>query len=184
MAETVEATPAAEQSEKKNVYITMHKSFVKMDIQYADKKTGEIKTFNSVTLPSGTKIEGVDYGGWQFSPRFVNPSKFRGENYVDIPLLKDRTVQMHRSIINEDGEYQKDENGRYIQEKVEVKPERIKEALAASYRRYRAEQEQERIQDAPDKEAQEESLADRASSAKEASQALSGNESRQPELAR
>ena len=36
---------------KKNVYVTVHKNFVRENIEYPDRKTGETKTFNSVTLP-------------------------------------------------------------------------------------------------------------------------------------
>ena len=58
----------AEQAEKKNTYISLHKNFVRTDIEYTDPKTGEKKTFNSVTLPQGTVIDGKDVGGYQFSP--------------------------------------------------------------------------------------------------------------------
>ena len=50
----------AEQAEKKNTYISLHKNFVRTDIEYTDPKTGEKKTFNSVTLPQGTIIDGKD----------------------------------------------------------------------------------------------------------------------------
>ena len=39
--------------DKKNIYITLHKNFVHEGIEYEDRKTGETKTFNSVTLPKG-----------------------------------------------------------------------------------------------------------------------------------
>ena len=42
--------------DKKNVYITLHKNFVHEGIEYEDRKTGETKTFNSVTLPKGTVV--------------------------------------------------------------------------------------------------------------------------------
>ncbi len=184
MTEVTAQTASSEQTEKKNVYITMHKKFVKTGIQYADKSTGELKTFNSATLPRGTKIDGIDYGGWQFSPLFVNDSKYRGPDYVDIPLLKDRPVRLHRSVIDEDGNYLKDANGKTVQERAEVKPEQIKEAFAASRRKYLAERAQQQEKEAPEKEAETESLAERAASAKEVSQALSGDEAHQPALAR
>lgn len=62
---------------KKNVYLTLHKNFVRTDIEYTDKVTGESKTFNQVTLPKGTTIDGIDVGCYQFSPLFVNESRFR-----------------------------------------------------------------------------------------------------------
>lgn len=64
--------------DRKNVYVTLHKDFVRTDIEYADRATGETRTFNSVTLPKGTVIDGTDVGYYQFSPLFVNPSRFKG----------------------------------------------------------------------------------------------------------
>lgn len=52
--------------EKKNTYLTLHKNFVRTDIEYADRVTGESRTFNSVTLPKGTVIDGVDVSYYQF----------------------------------------------------------------------------------------------------------------------
>ena len=60
--------------EKKNTYITLHRNFVKADIEYTDPKSGEKRTFNSVTLPKGTVIEGRDVSYYQFSPMFVRTS--------------------------------------------------------------------------------------------------------------
>ena len=47
-------------NESKSVYVTLHKNFVRTDIEYTDRVTGEKRTFNSVTLPEGTVIDGVD----------------------------------------------------------------------------------------------------------------------------
>ena len=98
--------------EKKNTYLTLHKNFVRTDIEYADRVTGESRTFNSVTLPKGTVIDGVDVSYYQFSPMFVNESRFRGENYRDIPLLTDREVWLKKSDLDEDGQPIDDENGK------------------------------------------------------------------------
>ena len=73
------------QETPKNTYVTLHKNFVRTDIEYADRRTGEVKTFNSVTLPKGTVIDGRDVSYYQFSPLFVNESRYRGEDYRDIP---------------------------------------------------------------------------------------------------
>lgn len=96
--------------EKKNTYLTLHKNFVRTDIEYADRVTGESRTFNSVTLPKGTVIDGVDVSYYQFSPMFVNESRFRGENYRDIPLLTDREVWLKKSVLDENGQPIVDEN--------------------------------------------------------------------------
>lgn len=90
--------------EKKNTYLTLHKNFVRTDIEYTDRVTGEVRTFNSVTLPKGTVIDGVDVSYYQFSPMFVNESRYRGENYRDIPLLTDREVWLKKSVLDENGQ--------------------------------------------------------------------------------
>ena len=115
--------------EKKNTYLTLHKNFVRTDIEYADRVTGESRTFNSVTLPKGTVIDGVDVSYYQFSPMFVNESRFRGENYRDIPLLTDREVWLKKSVLDEDGQPVLDERGKPAKDIVRVMPAQIKEAL-------------------------------------------------------
>lgn len=89
--------------EKKNVYISLHKAFVHENIKYTDKKTGQEKTFNVVRLPADTVIDGKDVGGYEFSPLYVNPSKFRGEDWRDIPLLADREVRLQKSVLDAEG---------------------------------------------------------------------------------
>ena len=89
-----------EDNAKKNVYLTLHRKFVHEDIPYTDRKTGEEKTFHSVTLPKGTVIDGVDVSYYQFSPMFVNPSRFKGENFRDMPLLADREVWLKKGLMN------------------------------------------------------------------------------------
>ena len=107
--------------EKKNTYLTLHKTFVRTDIEYTDRETGEVRTFNSVTLPKGTVVDGVDVSYYQFSPMFVNESRYRGENYRDIPLLTDREVWLKKSVL--------DERGKPAKDIVRVMPAQIKEAL-------------------------------------------------------
>lgn len=114
--------------ERKNTYLTLHKNFVRTDIEYTDRVTGEMRTFNSVTLPKGTVIDGVDVSYYQFSPMFVNESRYRGENYRDIPLLTDREVWLKKSVLDEDGKPAKDV--------VRVMPAQIKEALDRSRSEY------------------------------------------------
>ena len=106
---------------KKNVYITVHKNFVRENIEYPDRKTGETKTFNSVTLPKGTIIDGVDVSYYQFTPLFVNPSRFKGENFRDIPLLADKEVWLKKDALDADGKQVKDI--------VKVMPAQLKEAI-------------------------------------------------------
>ncbi len=118
-----------EMPEKRNTYLTLHKNFVRTDIECTDRVTGEVRTFNSVTLPKGTVIDGVDVSYYQFSPMFVNESRYRGENYRDIPLLTDREVWLKKSVLDEDGQPVLDERGKPAKDIVRVMPAQIKEAL-------------------------------------------------------
>lgn len=116
------------QETPKNTYVTLHKNFVRTDIEYADRRTGEVKTFNSVTLPKGTVIDGRDVSYYQFSPLFVNESRYRGEDYRDIPLLTEREVWLRRSILDEDGIELKDV--------VKVMPAQIRDAIERNRSEY------------------------------------------------
>lgn len=115
--------------EKKNVYLTVHHKFVHENIPYVDRNTGEEKTFHSVTLPKGTVIDGVDVSYYQFSPMFVNPSRFKGENFRDIPLLAEREVWLKKGLMNPDGTPMKDESGKDMKDIVKVMPAALKEAV-------------------------------------------------------
>lgn len=115
--------------EKKNVYLTVHHKFVHENIPYTDRNTGEEKTFHSVTLPKGTVIDGVDVSYYQFSPMFVNPSRFKGENFRDIPLLAEREVWLKKGLMNPDGTPMKDESGKDMKDIVKVMPAALKEAV-------------------------------------------------------
>lgn len=110
------------QETPKNTYVTLHKNFVRTDIEYADRRTGEVKTFNSVTLPKGTVIDGRDVSYYQFSPLFVNESRYRGEDYRDIPLLTEREVWLRKSILDEDGKPVVGEDGIELKDVVKVMP--------------------------------------------------------------
>lgn len=138
--------------DKKHVYLTMHEKFVREDISYIDPKTDEEKTFNSVTLPKNTVIDGVDVGYYQFSPMFVNPSRFKGEHFRDIPLLADREVWLTRTQLDESGEPVKDGDGKSVKDIVKVMPAALKQAVDAGRKEFLA------------------SLDDRAKDAREASQ--------------
>lgn len=131
-------------TEKKNTYITLHRNFVRTDIEYTDAGTGDKKTFSSATLPKGTVIDGVDVSYYQFSPLFVNPSKYRGENYVDIPLITDREVWLQKSVLDAEGDPIVDEaTGRNAKETVKVMPVQIKDALDLARREYLGNREQQ-----------------------------------------
>lgn len=168
----------ADNKEKKNTYITMHKNFVREGIEYTDKKTGEVKTFNSVTLPSDTIIDGKDVSGYQFSPRFVNESKYRGENYRDIPLLTDREVWLQKSVMDAEGNRMTDEDGRAVKDTVKVMPVQIRTALSEAYERYKASKEEPAKEDKekPEESRDGQSLSDRAAVAREGSAAMADHD--------
>ncbi len=165
-------------TEKKNTYITLHKNFVREGIEYTDKKTGEIKTFNSVTLPRDTIIDGKDVSGYQFSPRFVDESKFRGENFRDIPLLTDREVRLQKALMNPDGTRMTDEEGRVTKDTVKVMPAQIKTALSEAYERFKASKDNAG-KASPEKTAasrDSQALSERAASAREGSAAMADHD--------
>lgn len=164
--------------EKKNTFITLHKNFIREGIEYTDKKTGEVKTFNSVTLPSDTIIDGKDVSGYQFSPRFINEAKYRGSDFRDIPLLTDREVWLQKSVMDAEGNRMTDENGRNVKDTVKAMPAQIKTALAESYERYKASKDEPEKggQEKAGKGRDEQSLSERAQAAKEGSAAIASED--------
>ena len=120
--------------ERKNVYLSLHKSFVREGIEYT-----EARTFNSATLPKGTVVDGVDVGGYEFSPMFVNESRFKGADFRDIPLLANREVWLRKTVMGPDGQPELDEDGRAVKDTVKVMPAQLKEAVDAGRSRYLAE---------------------------------------------
>ncbi len=166
-------------TEKKNVYISLHKNFVRTDIEYVDKATGETKTFNAVTLPKGVVIDGMDVGGYQFSPLFVNESRFKGENYRDIPLLADREVWLKRTVLDEEGQPVLDENGKPEKDTIKVMPQEIKDAIAKQRSDYiQAHAKDQEQTKEPSKS--EQCLGDRAQDARNGSEALGGQSTSTP----
>ncbi len=125
-----------QEAPRQRVYLTLHENFVRENIHYQDRKTGEDRSFSLVTLPRGTVIDGEDLGGWQFSALFVDESRFKGEHWRDVPLLAEREVWLRRSVLDADGNPIPDENGRDQVETRKVAPQAIKEALIESRRRW------------------------------------------------
>ena len=152
--------------EKKNVYLTIHKSFVREGIPYVDRATGEDRTFNKVILPKGTTIDGQDVSYFEFSPLFVNPSKYKGENFRDIPLLSHKEVWLRKDALDAEGNPVIGEDGRPVTEILKVMPSDLKEAVDSGRRQYL------------------ESLGDRAKGAREAADALDRNSASRSAMAR
>ena len=157
---------AEETAPKKNVYLSLHKAFIHENIKYTDKE-GKEKTFNVVRLPSDTVIDGKDVGGYEFSPLYVNPSRFRGENWRDIPLLADRDIRLQKTVLDAEGKPVLGDDGKRQKESLTVKPEQIKNALAEARKRYAEEHAKD-----------ERGLSERAEQAKEASDAMEKGEER------
>lgn len=126
----------ADEAKRKNVYLSFHKNFVREAIPYTDKRTGEQRTFNQVTIPNGTVIDGRDMGGYEFSPLYVNPSRFRGEDWRDVPLIAEREVWLQKSVLDPDGNPVLGDDGKRLKDTVKVMPQQIKEALAESRKRW------------------------------------------------
>ena len=120
--------------QKKTVYLSFHENFVREGIPYTDKATGERRTFNRVRIPSGTVIEGKDMGGYEFSPLYVNESRFKGEEWRDVPLLADREVWLQKPVLDPEGNPVIDEAGKRRKDTVKVMPQQIEEALVESRR--------------------------------------------------
>lgn len=128
-----------EESKQKSVYITMPKVFAKK-VEYVDKQTGEKKSFNSVTLPKGTTFDGKDLSYYQFTPLFVNASKYMGENFVDIPLQPDREVYLRKDQIDESGKVVLDEQGKHVKDTLTLSPTKLKAAIDEGRKEYLEEQ--------------------------------------------
>ena len=94
------------------VWLSFHERFVRR-AEYADRETGEERVLNTVTLPSGTVVDGTDYGGWQFHPRYVEPnhSKYHDEHWRDVPLPAGRVVRLSRDVLDADGSPMPDGEG-------------------------------------------------------------------------
>lgn len=115
-------------SDKEKVQIHMPPELVKEGIAYTDKSTGELRSFNVVALPDGCRLGGRDVSGWEFSPRYVNPSRERA-GWKHIPLLADRGVRLSHSTVDEAGNLMRDENGKRVKEFMEVEPVDLADAI-------------------------------------------------------
>ena len=121
-------------TKRKNVYLSFHKNFVREAIPYTDRQTGEQRTFNQVTIPRGTVIAGRDVGGYEFSPLYVNPSRFKGGDWRDVPLIADKEVWLQKSVLDREGKPVIGEDGRRLKDTVKAMPQQIKDALTESRR--------------------------------------------------
>ena len=128
------------ENEKSTVYLTINKAFVKESIPVVGKD-GVTRTFNAVTLPAGTTIDGEDVGYASFSPLFVNPSKFGSDDMRDIPLIADKEVWLKVPVRGDDGKTVTNDEGKWVFRTEKVMPAQIKDALAENRREYNASRE-------------------------------------------
>ena len=91
----------------------------------------------------------------------MNPSRFRGEHWRDVPLLADREVRLSRSVLDAEGRPILGEDGRRQKETVTVTPSQIRDALSEARKRYA----EENARDGR-------GLAERAAEAKGASESM------------
>lgn len=152
------------------VWLSFHERFVRR-AEYADRETGEERVLNTVTLPSGTVVDGTDYGGWQFHPRYVEPnhSKYHDEHWRDVPLHAGRAVRLSRDVLDADGSPMPDGEGGSQREFAEVDPERLRQALVESRRRWYEQNGRDRTEARDDGT---DGLSERAQGARAASEAI------------
>ena len=106
-------------TQREKVHLHLPVGLVRENIHYDDRDTGETRTFHAVSLPAGTWIGGHDYGGWEFNPMFVNPSR-QGDGWRHIPLLADRAVRLKLRLRDEDGEPLRNSDGSFARDEAEV----------------------------------------------------------------
>ena len=140
----------------RNVYVTVAEKLVRK-VDYADKKTGEPRSFYSVRVPSGVVVDGVDLAGGEFTSRFANhPAKFFGAGYTDIPLLADRLVWVDVPVRDGAGNVVMSEDGRWVTKTYKVEPAE----LAAAFDRSRADYQKKAVRRARARDVADSVLAD------------------------
>lgn len=128
--------PANGKPKLEKVYIDIHQSFVKENQPYVNAQ-GEQRTTNWVRMPPGSSIGGVDVGGYSFSARFVNKSKYMGKEYRTIPLLKNTEIELSCMVRNEQGEAILGANGKPERLRITARPEEIRSAVYNARKAYR-----------------------------------------------
>lgn len=129
-AETRGATGGVPQEERvPKVYLTVP---TEPYVREVAKRDGT--TFNEVKVPAHAEIGGKPLGnGWVFNPLFVDESRYSSAMSV-IPLLADRDVRLHRDVLLYDRRENRlkpalDPDGRRLQERIEVSPQALEEAI-------------------------------------------------------
>ena len=115
------------EQKQKSVWITLHEKFV--DENLVGKSDPEAKPFNVVRIPYGIEVDGQDIGGYEFHPLYVNPSKYKGEHFRDIPLLPDREIWLHKDKLDDGRPIIDQSTGKKAKDVIKVMPQALKEAV-------------------------------------------------------
>jgi hypothetical protein len=121
---------------RKNVVVCLHENFVREHISYIDRTSGERREFNQARIPHGTIIDGVDYGGWEFTAAGISPSALRGERWRDISLPADHKLSLRHSVFDAEGNLVLDEDGHRQTSHVMVDPTKLRDAVIQGRRRW------------------------------------------------
>lgn len=110
----------------KKVYISLHRSYCRQ----MEDRFREGETFNVMTMPKGTTLNGRDIGGARINPRYMGESKFNpNEMTATYYLSPDQSLEIKLNM--PDGTFAK------------VDVEQLKEAIDEQKQAYREQQKQQ-----------------------------------------
>lgn len=126
----------------KKVYISLHRNYCR---QMADRFQ-EGKTFNVMTMPRGTMLDGRDIGGARINPRYMGESKFNpNEMTATYYLPPDQGMEIKLNM--PDGTFER------------VSVEKLKEAIDEQKQAYREQQKQQEQDREAGKESRDHSVS-------------------------
>ena len=132
----------------RKVYISLHKSYC----YQMEDRFREGKTFNVMTMPRGTRLDGKDVGGGKINPLYMGESKFNSnEMTATYYLPQDQSMEIKLSL--PDGTY----------EKVDV--EKLKDAIEEQKQAYREQQKEREQEKDVTRQNERDRLADRQTDA-------------------
>lgn len=138
------AYEAAEKPERGITFITLNKAFVRPLKKTFLDPDGNEKPLLRATLPSGTIIDGRDFGGASFVERYANESKF-DEKCVYFRCNDEYELSLSVPVRDEAGEVTGYED-------IKMAPAKVAAALNAASRAWKAEHKAAREAKAQDKE--------------------------------
>lgn len=137
--------PGEPDNPDKFIYMTVSNKLIRENVECKDGKKRTL-----ISIPKGTTFNGKDVSGYIFFPpeKLIHENKFV-KGAVAISYPPDFTI----NLMNKE-------------EKLIISPAELKAALAESFKEWRKARNQEKAQDAPEKD-QKKSLNDRLAEAKE-----------------